>query len=268
MIDTIITVAISLIQWLFRQISIIFNIKTKPLCTNVASFTDRKIHIDTLIQEISAGIQIINIYGKKGVGKTTFLTYFCDFVNSQIPTPHKYFDKAEERQYKKLTKKYAVVYLPLKDYSTSSELLSGFGSAIGLKEEKPSVYAIAKHMNIRYLCRKKILIIFDGIKNRAQSECVELFIQEQLPLSEKFTYVIGSVEECVFVYLSNISQTKIEIPLFGEDDIYEYVKKTNNHSLNSQVLSRFLEISQGLPIFVSILYNKNTNDKDNFLLFR
>lgn len=54
---------------------------------------------------------------------------------------------------------------------------------------------------------------------------------------------------------NNLSQ-HIELPVFDEADVFEYVEK-NKKSANTEILKEIMDFTDGLPVFVSLLLNNN-----------
>ena len=47
-------------------------------------FADRDTSLDDLALKFQSGVKVVNIYGKRGIGKSAFLRFFCDCVNHKI----------------------------------------------------------------------------------------------------------------------------------------------------------------------------------------
>ena len=47
-------------------------------------FADRDTSLDDLALKFWGGTKVVNVYGKRGIGKSAFLRFFCDCVNHKI----------------------------------------------------------------------------------------------------------------------------------------------------------------------------------------
>ena len=231
----------------------------KRQLSNHSKFTDRYAQLTKLIELVKQDKKIINIYGKKGIGKSYFLKYFSDFVNGKIS--RKYIKS--KKIYKKLSFskriKTKVIYYEINEYIKENDLITDFIENISNKESKnldDSIKTILKSS----ICFKKIIIIFDNITNACMENSVENLILRIQPHSKKFVFVLGSIEELTLPKLGN-DKPKIEILEFNNKEIKEYAKNCQK-DLSMETIDKIYDVSNGLPIMVDLMItNDDFNDK-------
>lgn len=221
-------------------------------------FTDRKKQLNLLVTTIVNGSRIINVYGKKGIGKSYFLKYFSDLVNKKISkkeiTSSKYY---ELKNIRKQIKKSYVIYYELNEYTKESEIISDFTSTFANRFSK-NPYKSFKNIIRNLFYYKKIIIIFDNITNECLENAVESIINSLLPYSKKLVFVVGSIDYLTFPKL-NGSKIKIQVDEFGKSEIEEYSINCGNQ-LTEDNLNSIINVSNGLPILVDLMIsNKSYN---------
>lgn len=236
------------------------------MCRGV--FADRDLSLDDLVSIFQGGAKVVNVYGKRGIGKSAFLRFFCDCLNNKIG----YENLGHKTQIKKIRKlKGKAFYFHLSGEGTRSidEQIISQIPRLG-----STLLEIANNLS-RIIRRKKIFIVLDNINNAGLSKEIEGIIDIFLSQSANYRIVIGSIEKQPFLNIMDVHGFYyIELPAFNEDDIFDFVKR-NSKSISAEYLKRILDFSDGLPIFVSLLLNNDikvlssiTYDKnrmDNYL---
>lgn len=77
-------------------------------------FSDRLVSLNELQSAVKSNARIINVYGKRGIGKSAFLRFFCDSVNHKLNRPNK-----NKRKRLKIGKGLAI-YIELSGYGNIS----------------------------------------------------------------------------------------------------------------------------------------------------
>jgi len=245
-------------------IKIIQNRKLKTTAYYVSRgvFADRDASLDELALKFQIGTKVVNVYGKRGIGKSAFLRFFCDCVNHKIGREN----LGRKKHIKKIQKlKGKAFYFHLSGEGTRSideQIISQIpwlGST--LTEVANNLSHIIK--------RKKIFIVLDNVNNAGLSKEIEGIIDIFLTHSPYFKIVVGSIEKQPLLNIMDIHEFGyIELPTFNEDDIFDFAKR-NSKSISSEYFKTILDFSDGLPIFVSLLLNNDvtvlssiTYDKD------
>ena len=236
----------------------------RRLLSEHKKFTDRKEQLCFLIDAIRRDNKIINVYGKKGIGKSYFLKYFSDLVNNKISI--KETDKFKYRELKNLRKEIRnsyVIYYEVNEYTKESEIINDFSSNYANRFSK-NPYKSFKNMIRNLFLYKKLIIIFDNITNECLENTIENIISNLLPYSKKLVFIIGSVDYLTFPKL-NINKSKIEITEFGKYEIEEYSINCGN-KLTEDKLNNIVDISNGLPIIVDLMISNNSYNFFNYVL--
>ncbi|MCH5167977.1 MAG: hypothetical protein J1F35_08875 [Erysipelotrichales bacterium] len=224
-------------------------LKTKKQLSEYSKFTDRDKQIKSLIEILNNDKKIINVYGKKGIGKSYFLKYFSDFVNKKIPKAYR-----KNIINIKLKSNTRVIYYEINEYSKDNEILNDFLLSYYNKNLKNNEQAI-KRILIQSLFYKKIIIIFDNIVNECIENTVEDILNKLLPLSNKFVFVLGSIEKLTLPKLGS-DKSQIKIEEFSNDEIIEYSKNCKIN-LSTDEIENILDVSNGLPIMVDLMISNN-----------
>ncbi len=246
----IITACVSACSWIIKRLSH-REYKRVVYYNSRAIFTDR---IDSL-QEITTSLRerkrIINIYGKRGIGKSAFLRYFCDLTNHRLTKENK---KTAVPKGKLRLINGLAIYIHLSGDGTQSvdaQIVSQIVDA------GSTISEIA--FNIAKTKYKHIYIVIDNINNIGLSKEVETIIDIFLSSSQKYCFIVGSIEKLPFLNFSNESQIKyIELHTFSKNDLFDFAKN-NGKSIPSECLARVLDFSDGLPVFITLLLSNSSD---------
>lgn len=207
-------------------------------------FSDRINSFEELKHAISTGARIINVFGKRGIGKSAFLRFFCDSINNKLNHKNK-----RKRKKMKMAKGLAI-YIEISSYgniSISEQILR----TVADKHISISQYIEELLSKTKY--KKNIYIVLDNVNTSALGKEIEAVIDLFFSHSPKFCIIIGSIEKQPFI--NSINENIIEylqLNVFDESDIFDYAEK-NECDVSTETIFKVLSFSEGLPIFVSLL---------------
>lgn len=211
-------------------------------------FSDRLSSLNELQQAVNSNARIINVYGKRGIGKSAFLRFFCDSVNHKLNRLNK-----KKRKRLKIAKGIAI-YIELSSYGNTSIAEQILDSA-ATKDATFSQYIdelLSKTLN-----QKKIYIVLDNINTNALSKEIETVVDTLFSHSSKFCVIVGSIEKQPFINFINEDIIKyVQLNIFEEDDIFDFAEN-NNCDIPPNMIQKILSFSEGLPIFVSLFLKNN-----------
>lgn len=225
-------------------------------------FADRDTSLDDLALKFQGGAKVINVYGKRGIGKSAFLRFFCDCVNHKIGREN-LGRKVHVKKIQKLKGKAFYFHLSGDGARSIDEQIISQIPWLG-----STLIEIANTLS-RNIKRQKIFIVLDNINNAGLSKEIEGIIDIFLAHSANYRIVVGSIEKQPLLNIMDIHQFgHIELPAFNEADIFDFATR-NSKSISSEYFKKILDFSDGLPIFVSLLLNNDvtvlssiTYDKD------
>jgi len=225
-------------------------------------FADRDTSLDDLALKFQGGTKVVNVYGKRGIGKSAFLRFFCDCVNHKIGREN-LGRKIHIKKIQKLKGKAFYFHLSGEGTRSIDEQIIAQIPWLG-----STLTEIANNLS-RIIKGKKIYIVLDNINNAGLSKEIEGIIDIFLSHSANYRIVVGSIEKQPFLNIMDVHEfSHIELPAFNEADIFDFAKR-NSKSISSEYFKKILDFSDGLPIFVSLLLNNDitvlssiTYDKD------
>lgn len=216
-------------------------------------FTDRKSVIDDIFNMIKAGKQVINIYGKKGIGKSSILKFLSDGINNILSKANSnkrhYFDN-----YFTIINSLYVNYIELSAQTSLKNVLSNYYS-INNSSLEEIINKLKKNKNNR-----KLLLIFDNVNNESLFEEIMDFIETAFSLNFDCCIIVGSVKKCPLFKLSQNYHQALDIKPFDEKDIEQYATN-NNISTDKLTIYSIKEMSSGLPIYIKLLLKQTVNYK-------
>lgn len=237
-------------------------LKTKAYYVSRGVFADRDTSLDELALKFQLGTKVVNVYGKRGIGKSAFLRFFCDCVNHKIGREN-IGRKKHIKEIQKLKGKAFYFHLSGEGTRSIDEQIISQIPWLG-----STLTEIANNLS-HIIKRKKIYIVLDNINNAGLSKEIEGIIDVFLTHSPNFRIIVGSIEKQPFLNIMDIHEFGyIELPTFNEADIFDFAKR-NSKSISTEYFKTILDFSDGLPIFVSLLLNNDvtvlssiTYDKD------
>jgi tetratricopeptide (TPR) repeat protein len=209
-------------------------------------FADRKESIYEMLLKVKDGYRIINVYGKRGMGKSSFLRYFCDFTNKTL---------RKENQKNNILKQKIKNISGRAFYVELSGSKSIEGQIIERISDKKSTFSEFVDQMSKRVSAKKIFIVIDNINNAGLSREVELVADVFLSHSSKYYIIVGSIEKQPFLNITNDDVVNsIELNAFNDADVFEFADG-NNKTISQESVLNIIDFSQGLPVFVSLLLN-------------
>lgn len=216
-------------------------------------FTDRQSVVDDIFRMIGAGKQVINIYGKKGIGKSSVLKFLSDGINNILSKANSnkryYFDSHLE-----IINNLHVDYIELSSQTSLRKALSNYYSV-----NTSSSSAIVSILN-RADYDRKLLLILDNFNNESLFEEIMDFIEMASGLNIDYCIIIGSVKKCPLFKLSQNYHQALDIRPFDEEDIEQYAANNNIDADKSTIYS-IKKMSRGLPIYIKLLLKQTVNFK-------
>lgn len=217
-------------------------------------FSDRLSSLNELQRAVNSNARVINVYGKRGIGKSSFLRFFCDSVNHKLNRLNK-----NKRKKLKIGKGIAI-YIELSSYGNTS-IMEQILDSVSTKDATFSQYI--DELLSKALHKKKIFIVLDNINTNALGKEIETVVDTLFSHSSKFCVIVGSIEKQPFI--NSINEDIIEyvqLHIFDEDDIFDFAEN-NNCDIPPNMIQKILSFSEGLPIFVS-LFLKNDGEYLSF----
>lgn len=213
-------------------------------------FADRTGSLHTLISTLKSNTRVVNVYGKRGIGKSAFLCFFCDYANHKL--------NRENSKRRKIAKELPkirgrAVYVHVSGDGgqplDKQILLQVARHCITLSDAAEWIAQVVKH--------KKIFLVIDNINNAGLSKEVEAVIDIFLSHSDRYRIIVGSIEKQPFLNIFNEKHIQyIELSAFDEKDVFDFADK-NSKSLSPEDLSKIIDFTEGLPVFVSLLLSND-----------
>ena len=252
--------AVGIIATFFIAIAAIYKIrksqKYKYATYYVArgAFADREKSLEGLLGLISSESKIINVFGKRGVGKSSFLRFFSDFMNKQLKGENSKRETIRHGIKKPFGRAFYIEISSYGNQTIESQILSQ------MADRRCTLAELAEQTARRLKWSRRIFIIIDNINNDALGRELEAIVDVFLSRSKKYIIVVGSVEKQPFLNMVNEKRINfIELEAFEERDVFEFASR-NKILVPREYISKVIDFSDGLPIFVSLLLTNNTNE--------
>ena len=211
-------------------------------------FSDRLGSLNELQRAVNSNARIINVYGKRGIGKSAFLRFFCDSVNHKLNRLNK-----KTRKKLKIGKGIAT-YIELSSYGNAS-IVEQILNTVATKDVTFAQYI--DELLSKTLRKKKIYIVLDNVNTNALGKEIETVVDILFSHSPKFCVIVGSIEKQPFINSINENIIKyVQLNTFDENDIFDFAE-TNNCDIPPNMIQKVLSFSEGLPIFVSLFLKNN-----------
>ena len=211
-------------------------------------FSDRLGSLNELQRAVNSNARIINVYGKRGIGKSAFLRFFCDSVNHKLNRLNK-----KTRKKLKIGKGIAT-YIELSSYGNAS-IVEQILNTVATKDVTFAQYI--DELLSKTLRKKKIYIVLDNVNTNALGKEIETVVDILFSHSPKFCVIVGSIEKQPFINSINENIIKyVQLNTFDENDIFDFVEN-NNCDIPPNMIQKVLSFSEGLPIFVSLFLKNN-----------
>lgn len=210
-------------------------------------FSDRLGSLNELQRAVNSNARIINVYGKRGIGKSAFLRFFCDSVNHKLNRLNK-----KTRKKLKIGKGIAT-YIELSSYGNAS-IVEQILNTVATKDVTFAQYI--DELLSKTLRKKKIYIVLDNVNTNALGKEIETVVDILFSHSPKFCVIVGSIEKQPFINSINENIIKyVQLNTFDENDIFDFAE--NNNCDIPNMIQKVLSFSEGLPIFVSLFLKNN-----------
>lgn len=211
-------------------------------------FSDRLGSLNELQRAVNSNARIINVYGKRGIGKSAFLRFFCDSVNHKL-------NRLNKKTRKKLKiGKGIVTYIELSSYGNAS-IVEQILNTVATKDVTFAQYI--DELLSKTLRKKKIYIVLDNVNTNALGKEIETVVDILFSHSPKFCVIVGSIEKQPFINSINENIIKyVQLNTFDENDIFDFAEN-NNCDIPPNMIQKVLSFSEGLPIFVSLFLKNN-----------
>lgn len=211
-------------------------------------FSDRLGSLNELQRAVNSNARIINVYGKRGIGKSAFLRFFCDSVNHKLNRLNK-----KTRKKLKIGKGIAT-YIELSSYGNAS-IVEQILNTVATKDVTFAQYI--DELLSKTLRKKKIYIVLDNVNTNALGKEIETVVDILFSHSPKFCVIVGSIEKQPFINSINENIIKyVQLNTFDENDIFDFAEN-NNCDIPPNMIQKVLSFSEGLPIFVSLFLKNN-----------
>lgn len=248
---TIITSIITILGVLHAWKQSKLKIYTHYILNNI--FIDRKSILCEVSNAIKEKNSVINIYGKRGIGKSNFLRFYCDLINRKLKRKDRkvlkrQFPRKEFKSLRLISTR--IFYLEISGYQSRSELNSQISETVTGKAGFSNM-EVAERLRKSLLFHKRIIIIIDNVNTSGLEKELENIIKIFYTVSSKFCFIIGSIRELDFLDLLDTKHKNIELHNFEENDIRDFIRY-NYPIVDCNILSDILELSEGLPILVNL----------------
>ncbi len=211
-------------------------------------FTDRLGSLSELQCAVNSNARIINVYGKRGIGKSAFLRFFCDSVNHKLNRLNK-----NTRKSLKIGKGIAI-YIELSSYGNTS-IVEQILNSVAAKDVTFAQYVDELLSKARR--KKRIYFVLDNINTNALGKEIETVVDMLFSHSPQFCVIVGSIEKQPFINSINENIIKyVQLNTFDENDIFDFAEN-NNCDVPPNMIQKVLSFSEGLPIFVSLFLKNN-----------
>ncbi len=211
-------------------------------------FSDRLDSLNELQRAVNSNAHIINVYGKRGIGKSAFLRFFCDSVNHKLNRLNK-----NNRKRIKIGKGIAI-YIELSGYGNNS-ITDQILSSVATRDVTFSQYI--EELLSKTPHKQKFFFVLDNINTNALSKEIEAVVDILFSHSPKFYVIIGSIEKQPFINFINDNIIEyVQLNTFDENDIFDFAEN-NDCDIPPNTIQKILSFSEGLPIFVSLFLKNN-----------
>ncbi len=211
-------------------------------------FSDRLGSLNELQRAVNSNARIINVYGKRGIGKSAFLRFFCDSVNHKLNRLNK-----NKRKRLRIGRGIAI-YIELSGYGNIS-ITDQILSSVATKDVTFAQYI--EELLSKTLHKKKIYIVLDNINTNALGKEIEAVVDILFSHSPKFCVIVGSIEKQPFINFINDNIIEyVQLNTFDENDIFDFAEN-NDCDIPPNMIQKILSFSEGLPIFVSLFLKNN-----------
>jgi len=251
--------ALGIVATLFAAIATIYKIRKakKYKCATYyvarGVFADREESLKNLLTLVSSKSKIINVFGKRGIGKSSFLRFFSDFTNKKLKKENSKRKTIKQKIKKPFGRAFYIEISGFGNQNIEAQILSQ------MADKSCTLAELAEQTAKRLKWSRRIFIVIDNINNNALGRELESVIDIFLSRSKKYFIIVGSIEKQPFLNMANEKKIEfVELEVFEDRDIFEFATK-NKVSVPTEYLAKVIDFSDGLPIFVSLLLTNPNN---------
>lgn len=242
---------IAIIEYIFPEKKIISKLGIRNYSHKQSKFVNRIEEVNEIFSLLSLKKEIMNVYGDKGVGKSEILRMVSDLTNWKIGNKtHKRYQKSNLLDTRK---NYKVIYYDLSDKTGIDDIKKEI-SLKSYPDMRASYELFLKQLESDY-SKKSLIIIFDNLNNPALYQEISRLIRFHWSIRSKDIFIIGSIEQ---FNIFDLPISYIEILPLEEKEVLEYAI-IKGKELGPDEINNVLSISNGLPIFLEIVFSSNIN---------
>lgn len=233
-----------------KEVPIIRNVK---FCYDV--FTDRVNIINMIFTLIKNKMRVINIYGRKGIGKSSILKFFTDGINNTLSSGN--MDKKHYfKKHQNIIDNLNAIYIELSSQSNIIDVLQDSYPELN-DTSKSNIFEQFINILRRDKPNKTLIIILDNANNDGISEDIDQLIDVLMhSLYYDFCVIISSTKVQSFHQISSNYHYCINVSPFDKDDIIAYAD--NNNIVHDELLiSSIQKVSSGLPVYIKLLLKQS-----------
>ncbi|OYY73053.1 MAG: hypothetical protein B7Y47_00065 [Sphingomonas sp. 28-63-12] len=212
----------------------------EPRLTQADAFVDRGTETDTLVQAIESHA-VTNLHGRKGSGKSHFLAFVSDVANGHRRPG------ADRLALHRLTD-YHVLYFDLSDAMGFDDIVKRL--FLANFPDQTASWEQLTHIVETSFGRHPVILILDNVNSEGISTSLGRAIYYYLARRPSDRVVLGSIRPIGFV---NLDVHRLPFDGFDQTAITE-LASASNVQLDSGQLEEIRESSDGLPIFLRLLF--------------
>ncbi len=226
-----------------------------------ARFTDRRNELRTLLN-IAKGAEnkIVNIYGVKGVGKSTLLKMLADIINGRVK--RQILENLQVSVSRSSLRARKCLYFDLSDRTGIDDIASTICER-SFPNAGKSLESF--ELNLKQNAGKRpLVIILDNLNNQGIAKDLSQLITSHWTFRPQDIFILGSVPKLP-IYLSGVST--IELMPLQEPDVADYAQH-KGLTLTKEDLSEVFGQSRGLPLYLEIILHAKTDGIENKFINR
>jgi tetratricopeptide (TPR) repeat protein len=212
----------------------------EPRLTHSDSFVDRGPETDSLVRAIESH-SVTNLHGRKGSGKSHFLAFVSDVANGHRKPG------ANRSALRRLTD-YHVLYFDLSDAMGFDDIVKRL--FLANFPDQTASWEQLTHIVAASFGQRPVILILDNVNSEGISTSLGRAIYYYLAHRPSDRVVLGSIRPIGFL---NLDVHGLPFDGFNQEAITEFAS-ASNVQLDSEQLNALRETSDGLPIFLRLLF--------------
>jgi hypothetical protein len=189
--------------------------------------------------------RVINIFGRKGIGKSEVIKIVCDYINQHNTKFLR--KKINELSDIKLGLKIAL-YVDLSDLSNKDEIISQIGQSL-LRKEIKTLIGLLNELENSY-GSKAILYSIDNVNNLVTQREVARIVNQILLVRKNDRIIIGSIFQMRSI---GFSCKYIEIKPLKQND-FSKLSNFEGKEFSKSEIEEIYKRTFGIPIYLQLLY--------------